>query len=140
MDDAQRRAEALFMDERFMEYARHIDAPAMEGMVADAIRAAVRASEIAATQSLGRNIIAMMDEGIIAKPSPALAWSKEPPTLAGWYWHRRGDDFVPQCVRVRSEDGQPFLPLFAHFAGSGVLTPLEQVGGEWCGPLEEPKA
>jgi hypothetical protein len=43
MDDAQRRAEALFMDERFMEYARHIDAPAMEGMVAEAIRGAAEA-------------------------------------------------------------------------------------------------
>ena len=55
-------------------------------------------------------------------------WTKYPPTMDGWYWHRKDISCEAGMAYVR--DG--------HVVGTGWRHPVESAGGEWFGPLQAP--
>lgn len=66
-------------------------------------------------------------------------WSKEKPTVAGWYWWRspqRGDE----VVYIFMAGGKNRKKLYVSYLGLGEAPPLlEHVSGEWAGPLPLPR-
>lgn len=68
---------------------------------------------------------------------PNLTWTRERPTVPGWYWFAFGTHDNAEIVRVRSYAIVPY--------GSSVLRmerlhcePQGLLDGWWCGPLVEP--
>lgn len=61
-----------------------------------------------------------------------MAWRKEPPTVAGWYWWRT-DVSGPWMTEVWEEDGQ--ICAGVKFSGTPVASFSDY---EWCGPLVPP--
>lgn len=78
-----------------------------------------------------------------AAAESALKWTKEIPTVAGWYWHRsdaitahRGQPVLVQCWRVALADpNRPELEWIWPDGSGGY--PIDD-GGEWAGPLTPP--
>lgn len=66
--------------------------------------------------------------------SGALRWTRERPTEPGYYWlHRPWVEPSPQVVKVvRHVSGALKVIVF------GNVFSLDQIGGEWAGPLEPP--
>ena len=66
------------------------------------------------------------------KKKSKLKWTKEPPTVDGFYWWR-SDLFDDELHRVVFEDGF----VSSNSMGDGEL---EDWGGQWYGPIpsEEP--
>lgn len=70
-----------------------------------------------------------------------MTWTKEPPTMAGWYWARKIGDNSPECVEVKPV----VFSLGVHEAQWGqawranlswkccIVTEFE-----WWGPIEMP--
>ena len=56
-----------------------------------------------------------------------MTWSKEKPTVPGYYWYR--NSYRLDVARITG--------LSAHFT-TGLTVSLEHVNGEWSGPLEPP--
>lgn len=80
----------------------------------------------------------------MAKEMVAMKWTREKPTVPGWYWYREprrvGTDEDPQwldpeCVRVRINPGG----AFAGFQGSDSEDFVADCHGEWAGPLSPPE-
>lgn len=65
---------------------------------------------------------------------PALAWTKEPPTVAGYWWHRRHAEANPCAVLVTFDSGS----MDVTWCGGNL--PEVFGGGEWYGPIEVPPA
>jgi hypothetical protein len=72
-------------------------------------------------------------------------WSKEAPTVAGWFWLRRSPDSdkFPYIVRLRRGGYDSDGPLEVWFSGSECEDTLETVLldyplCEWSGPLAPP--
>lgn len=67
-----------------------------------------------------------------------MIWTTEKPTKPGWYWWRcRG----VQCV-VEIGTPQHVIQLSSGLSvwfTSGSVRKLQDVDGEWAGPLEEPE-
>ena len=65
-----------------------------------------------------------------------MKWTKEPPKVPGWYFHRdKGNaQRAPQevCVRkIEQQEGSRILRMF--------WTDVRQLPGEWSGPIPEPE-
>ena len=65
-----------------------------------------------------------------------LVWTKTPPTVPGWYWHRWFNKFSKQFSKGR----------MVECSGNGILVDDDGVGwtatqdfDEWAGPIPEPK-
>ena len=56
-----------------------------------------------------------------------MEWSKEGPTVPGWYWYR--NKHVTWIVEVKFEDGELCMDWGQ---------PVHQVYGDWSGPIEAP--
>ena len=63
--------------------------------------------------------------------APSLTWTKERPTMPGWYWNRRqgGDAEIILLT--------PWLDAVVYEC-EGEIFHLEYWGGEWAGPIPEP--
>lgn len=70
-----------------------------------------------------------------------MKWTSEKPTKPGWYWYRRGpalgwcvvtvDHLITWANRCLVDTPQLVVIDFA--------VPLDEMGGQWAGPLEEPQ-
>ena len=65
-----------------------------------------------------------------------MTWTTTPPTEEGWYWHQEGRgtgfSFVKIDLVYEMDEGLMW------FIGDN-LTPVEQIPGEWAGPLTPPE-
>lgn len=70
-----------------------------------------------------------------------LRWSKEPPTMPGWYWWKEGrneESMIVHVFIVAHISGEKFL--CAQFAGEGdIVHRIDKIDGEWAGPISEPE-
>jgi hypothetical protein len=64
-----------------------------------------------------------------------MTWTREKPTQPGWYWWRTG--ILCNAVKINFDRNETKLflekygdPLHGYF--------VENLGGEWAGPLVEP--
>lgn len=57
-----------------------------------------------------------------------MYWTKQLPTFNGWYWWRQDITQIGSMARVTD----------ACLVAYGRRVPLEEVGGEWLGPLVPP--
>ena len=67
----------------------------------------------------------------------SLTWKTDKPTTPGWYWYRESDFFL-EVVHVRYQEKR----LAADYKDGGDLIFfgfIDQLKGEWAGPLEPPK-
>lgn len=64
----------------------------------------------------------------------ALAWTSEPPTEPGWYWHRF-EDLGEEVVLVERVSTGELWQLSVY----GMRKPLAEKAGEWAGPLVAPE-
>lgn len=65
----------------------------------------------------------------LQRETERLYWTKELPKEDGWFWWREDLSQVAIVLRVWKGRG----------VGSGYVNgPIENMGGEWCGPLQEP--
>jgi hypothetical protein len=67
--------------------------------------------------------------------SEPLKWTKEPPTVPGYYWWRDGH-VGPAGVLRLAEEGRALLSFSTK---SDFVCPPRMRGGEWCGPIEPPQ-
>lgn len=69
-----------------------------------------------------------------------MDWTREAPTEPGWYWHRNegGEDSVAQVYDEDYKTGPARLRV--EFIGYDVPSRIEDVGGEWSGPIPAPGA
>ena len=65
---------------------------------------------------------------------PRVQWTRELPVRPGWYWHR--GEILRHTPVIQVGDWGPVGVLTA-FDGQGYWR-LEQLGGEWAGPLTPP--
>ena len=62
------------------------------------------------------------------------------PTQTGWYWYKADKEFSPIIVAVQKrEDETRVVKLFALFIESLDMLEVENLPGEWAGPLEPPQ-
>ena len=70
---------------------------------------------------------------------PLLTWAAEKPTSPGWYWYRPDTEVLPIIVAVQKrEDIAGFVKLFALFVESLDMLEIENLPGQWAGPLPSP--
>jgi len=71
-----------------------------------------------------------------------LKWTKNKPTVSGWYWWRFEENIVPHMVYVvlesvlRPVEKDRWLILYPN---STEEFEVETRGGEWSGPIPEPE-
>jgi hypothetical protein len=63
-------------------------------------------------------------------------WTKRPPIEAGWYWWRESLAFHARCVWVWRASVAPLTYYVAD--RPGFTQPVQNQGGQWYGPLQEP--
>ena len=69
------------------------------------------------------------------------SWTDGPPVCAGYFWWRQTPGCVPEmahvirdsCTREHGTDS-----LLAIFIASSQPKPVEEIGGQWFGPIENP--
>jgi hypothetical protein len=66
-----------------------------------------------------------------------MAWSKEPPTEEGWYWHWDSELKIMGCRRFFKHKGE-LLVIFWHNDGPGAVNPAIDTW-YWLGPIEIPE-
>lgn len=62
-----------------------------------------------------------------------LAWTRERPTVPGWYWYR-DRSIVPRVVSL-TQDGYGLVA----YGIEEYCNRLYEVRGEWAGPLPHPE-
>lgn len=68
-----------------------------------------------------------------------LAWSKNPPTVAGWYWRRINDSDTPIIVQVLKRPGHEYLAICeVNFHERREFYAVAKMNIEWAGPIEPP--
>jgi hypothetical protein len=68
-----------------------------------------------------------------------MMWSNCKPTTEGWYWYRQGT--VSAIVRVKADPMYTTHPLHAEFFDplpQGNWVEVDDLTGQWAGPLQEP--
>lgn len=68
---------------------------------------------------------------------PGLVWTKEPPTVPGWYWYQRYFS-RPRIVQIMYR-GLDTDRLTASFAGNEEDEWVEDMVGRWAGPISMPE-
>jgi len=159
MDDAEKRAEALLDNEKFIADSRELETTSMRGAIAAAISDAVeaereRCARIADeydvlprtapdyTHQQGRasaaaDIAARIREG---KATPAPAWTKEPPKQGGIYWYRRDATYPREIRGVYCGRGGSIGTWWWAGIGDEASGRVDECSGEWSGPIAEPPA
>ena len=69
---------------------------------------------------------------------PGLVWTKEPPTVPGWYWYTQRDFSRPRIVQIMYR-GLDTDRLTASFAGNEEDKWVEDMVGRWAGPIPMPE-
>lgn len=69
---------------------------------------------------------------------PGLVWTKEPPTVPGWYWYTQSDFSRPRIVQLMYR-GLDTDRLTASFAGNEEDEWVEDMVGRWAGPIPIPE-
>ena len=69
---------------------------------------------------------------------PGLVWTKEPPTVPGWYWYTQSDFSRPRIVQLMYR-GLDTDRLTASFAGNEEDEWVEDMVGRWAGPIPMPE-
>lgn len=69
---------------------------------------------------------------------PGLVWTKEPPTVPGWYWYTQRDFSRPRIVQLMYR-GLDTDRLTASFAGNEEDEWVEDMVGRWAGPIPMPE-
>lgn len=69
---------------------------------------------------------------------PALVWTKERPTVPGWYWYTQSDFSRPRIVQLMYR-GLDTDRLTASFAGNEEDEWVEDMVGRWAGPIPMPE-
>ena len=69
---------------------------------------------------------------------PGLVWTKEPPTVPGWYWYTQSDFSRPRIVQIMYR-GLDTDRLTASFAGNEEDEWVEDMVGRWAGPIPMPE-
>lgn len=69
---------------------------------------------------------------------PGLVWTKEPPTVPGWYWYTQRDFSRPRIVQIMYR-GLDTDRLTASFAGNEEDEWVEDMVGRWAGPIPMPE-
>ncbi len=69
-----------------------------------------------------------------------MNWTKEKPTVEGWYWYAEGD-YKPEIIKVtvmNIQDGSKVYYML--ISGSDSIYEYDEFSGvEWYGPIEPPK-
>lgn len=68
---------------------------------------------------------------------PGLVWTKEPPTVPGWYWYHRYFS-SPRIVQLMYR-GLDTDRLVVSFAGNEENEWVEDMVGWWAGPIPMPE-
>lgn len=61
-----------------------------------------------------------------------LAWTTEKPTQAGWYWWRLNANGYCCVHSIEDDTGELFI-------ATSENSNLDELGGQWSGPLRTPK-
>lgn len=69
---------------------------------------------------------------------PGLVWTKERPTVPGWYWYTQSDFSRPRIVQIMYR-GLDTDRLTASFAGNEEDEWVEDMVGRWAGPIPIPE-
>ena len=69
---------------------------------------------------------------------PGLVWTKEPPTVPGWYWYTQSDFSRPRIVQIMYR-GLDTDRLVVSFAGNEENEWVEDMVGWWAGPILIPE-
>lgn len=69
---------------------------------------------------------------------PGLVWTKEPPTVPGWYWYTQSDFSRPRIVQLMYR-GLDTDRLTASLAGNEEDEWVEDMVGRWAGPIPIPE-
>lgn len=69
---------------------------------------------------------------------PGLVWTKEPPTVPGWYWYTQSDFSRPRIVQIMYR-GLDTDRLVVSFAGNEENEWVEDMVGWWAGPIPMPE-
>ena len=71
-----------------------------------------------------------------------MKWTKEKPMKSGWYWWRPKKNFVPHIAYVVWESViHPVQKdrMFVLYPPFSVEFTVNERGGEWAGPIQEPE-
>ena len=70
----------------------------------------------------------------------AKKWTRERPTVAGWYWWRKGPGYSKDMTAVSYDENQSeWKAKFLGLKGSISTLPVDVCDGEWQGPLTPEK-
>ncbi len=69
---------------------------------------------------------------------PGLVWTKERPTVPGWYWYTQSDFSRPRIVQLMYR-GLDTDRLTASLAGNEEDEWVEDMVGRWAGPIPIPE-
>lgn len=69
---------------------------------------------------------------------PGLVWTKEPPTVPGWYWYTQSDFSRPRIVQIMYR-GLDTDRMIAFFVGNEEDEWVEDMVGRWAGPIPMPE-
>lgn len=64
---------------------------------------------------------------------PNLTWTRDRPTVPGWYWMRTQSGAFEEIVEVFRRRGDLYV------SEPDDLYPLSGYAGEWAGPLPHPE-
>ena len=76
-------------------------------------------------------------KGCPERQNQGLMWTKEPPTVPGWYWYQRYFS-RPRIVQIMYR-GLDTDRLTASFAGNEEDEWVEDMVGRWTGPIPMPE-
>ena len=74
-------------------------------------------------------------------PPHQFTWTRERPTVPGWYWFRatQGADLQVLCVIERSDWGRDTSARLLAYDGDAAMGLVSAIAhGEWAGPIPEP--
>jgi hypothetical protein len=66
-----------------------------------------------------------------------LVWTKDKPTVPGWYWWRRNGD--AQILEVSVGGGRNDRCRLWVRRGDEAAIRVDDLNGDWAGPLDPPK-
>ena len=64
-----------------------------------------------------------------------MIWTTDKPTVPGWYWLRAPKHGWGDCILWVEDHGDGFCID----VGSGDIETVDEIDGQWVGPLDPPK-
>jgi hypothetical protein len=68
-----------------------------------------------------------------------MKWTTNPPTVPGWYWFRENDAQRALVLDVQPLSNGKLAIMRELNRLGGEYMFVEELNGEWAGPLSEPK-